>query len=347
MIINNRKIGANFKPLVIAEISGNHNGSLDNIIKIIKIAKKVGIEAIKLQTYTPDSITINSTRKEFYVDKNSKLWGGENLYKLYSKGYTPWEWHQKIFQEAKKNNIICFSSPFDETAVDFLEKINTPLYKIASFEITHIPLLKKIAKTKKPVIISTGMASLKEIRNAVKVFKSNGLKDIILLKCTSNYPASPENSNLITIRDMKEKFDLEVGLSDHTIGMGASIAAVSLGATVIEKHICLDKNIKSIDSEFSLEAKDFKQFIEEINSAWLSIGNTHYGPTKEEVKSLKYRRSIYIINNLKKHSIISENDLKIIRPNLGLEPKHYEKVLGKKAKRNLKSGSPLKLDDFY
>ncbi len=345
MKIGKIKIGLDFEPLVVAEISGNHNKSIKNIISILRHAKKIGVKAVKLQTYTPDTLTIKSNRKEFYINKKSKLWKGENLYNLYKKGFTPWEWHKKIFDEAKKLDILCFSSPFDETAVDFLESLNVKLYKVASFEITHVPLLIKIAKTKKPVILSTGMATSKEIKNAIKILKMNGTKDLVILKCTSNYPASIKNSNIKTIADMRKKFNCEIGLSDHTIGNTASITSIAYGATVIEKHITLDKKIKTIDSKFSLDIKEFKLLLNEIKNAWLSLGKVYYGPTKEEIPSLKYRRSIYLIKNKKKGSIIEKEDLKIIRPNIGMSPKFYFKIIGKRAAKNLKAGSPLKKND--
>ena len=346
MKIKNNLINIKKPPIIIAEISGNHNQSIKNIIKLLEISKKNGVKYIKIQTYTPETITLKSERREFRINQGHKLWGGKTLHDLYKDAHTPWNWHKEIFNKAKKLGLVCFSTPFDESAVDFLETLNVPAYKIASFEITHIPLIKKIAQTKKPVIMSTGMASFDEIKFAIKTLKDNGCKDYAILKCTSTYPSNPKESNLITIKNMKKIFKCEVGISDHTPGIGTSIAAVSLGATIVEKHITLDKKNGAVDSKFSLEPEEFKNLVIETNRAWQSIGKVHYGPTKSEKISLKYRRSIYLIEDIKKGEKITIDKIKIVRPNLGVLPKYLESILGKKAKKNLKKNSPLKINNI-
>jgi len=341
MKIKNLEISHNKPPVIIAEMSGNHNQSLKKALKIVEKAAKCGAHIIKLQTYTPDTITINSNSKEFFINDPKSIWKGKKLYELYKKAYTPWEWHEAIINKAKKLGIICFSSPFDETAVDFLESLNVPAYKIASFENTHIPLIKKIAQTGKPVILSTGMASLDEIRLAIKTLVKNGCKEYSLLKCTSSYPANPKNINLNTIQDMKKTFKCEVGLSDHTLGISTSIAAIALGATIIEKHFILDRKEGGVDSKFSLEPNEFKNLVDGSLIAWQSLGKIKYGATSEERSSLKNRRSIYFIRDLKKGEIISKDCLKIVRPNKGLSPKYYDKIIGKKTSKKVKKGTAL------
>lgn len=340
-------IGKKFPPIVIAEISGNHNQSLTKAIELLKKIKKTGVKFVKIQTYTPDTITLNSSRKEFIINKNHNLWGGKKLYDLYKKAHTPWKWHHKIFEVARKLDLICFSSPFDETAVDFLEDLNVPLYKVASFEITHIPLIKRIAKTKKPVIMSTGMATKEEIKNAINTLRNNGCKNYALLKCTSTYPANPKNSNILTIPDMKKKYKCEIGLSDHTPGIGAAVGSVALGATIIEKHITLDKKNGAVDSKFSLEPHEFKILNDEIYNTWKSLGEIKYGPTKDEKESLKYRRSIYAVKDMKKGDKITKNNIKVVRPNLGINPKYYDRIIGMKVNRKIKENSPLLLKYLY
>ena len=329
------------KPFIIAEMSGNHNGSLANALKLVDLASKCGVNAIKLQTFKPDTITIKSSRKEFFIKDKKNLWKNQSLYNLYKKAHTPWEWHHKIFNRAKKRNLICFSSPFDETAVDFLEKLKTPIYKIASFENTHFPLLKKIAKTGKPIIMSTGLASLKEISDSVSFLKRNGCKEIALLKCTSSYPANADDLNLITIKDLKKRFKCKVGISDHSLGIGAAIASVSLGAEIIEKHFSLKKNV-GVDGQFSSEFNEMRDLVNQSKIALKSIGKIFYGPTKNEKKYVIYRRSIYISKYVKRGQKITDKNLKIIRPSTGLKPKFYWKVLGKRFKKNYKQGTPLK-----
>ena len=344
MKISNISISKKHKPLIIAEMSGNHNQSLKRALEIVRIAYNSGIKVIKLQTYKPETITINSKRKEFYIKNKKNLWSGENLFNLYKKAHTPWEWHEEIFAKAKEYKMICFSSAFDETSVDFLNRMKTPAFKIASFEINHLPLIKKIAKVKKPVIISSGMATFKEIQCAINTLKDNGCNNYALLKCTSNYPADPSDSNLITIADMRKKFKCEVGLSDHTPGIGSAVSSISFGATIIEKHFTLNRNDGGVDSKFSLEPDEFEILIKECERAWKSIGNVFYGPSKAEKSSLKYRRSIYVYKDIKKGEVLTSDNIKIIRPNHGLQPFMYEKILGKKVLKNLKAGSPLRLE---
>jgi len=341
------KIGLNHKPFIVAEMSANHNHSLKKALEIVKAAAASGADAIKLQTYTPDTLTLNVKKKDFFIKDNKSLWKGKYLYNLYEKAYTPWKWHKPIMNLAKKLGLIFFSSPFDESAVDFLEKLDVPIYKIASFEITHIPLIKKVAKTGKPIIISTGLASINEINNAIKIVRSTGLRKIILLKCTSTYPAKAKNSNLITIPDMRKKFRCEIGLSDHTLGIGTAIAAVANGATVIEKHLTLDKNDGGVDSAFSIEPNDLKRLTEETNKAWQSLGKIFYGPTPDEKKSLIFRRSIYASQNISSGEKLSRENIKIVRPGFGLAPKYFEKLLGKKLKKNISKGTALKWSHIF
>jgi pseudaminic acid synthase len=343
--IGSKIISSKNKPFVIAEMSGNHNGSLLNALKLIDLASKSGADAVKLQTFTPDTITMKSNRKEFFISDKKNLWKNYSLYNLYKKAHTPWEWHKKIFARAKKNKLICFSSPFDESAVDFLEKLKVPIYKIASFENTHFPLLKKIAQTGKPVIMSTGLASLAEISESVKFLRKNGCKKLALLKCTSSYPANPSDLNLLTIKDLQKKFKCEVGISDHTLGIGASIAAVGIGATIIEKHFTLKRNV-GVDGKFSHNFFEMKQLVQQAEIAWKSLGKVAYGPTKDEKRYIMYRRSIYAFKDIKKGEKITKYNVKVIRPSLGLKPKFYWSILGKKIKKNIKRGEPLKSNHY-
>ncbi len=330
-------------PFIIAEMSGNHNQSLERALKIVDAAADAGASAIKIQTYTADTLTIKGV---FKITEKSSLWYGKDLHDLYDEAHTPWDWHKAIFEYAKKRGIICFSSPFDETAVDLLESLNNPIYKIASFEINHIPLLKYIAKTGKPVIMSTGASSLSEIAEAVNVLKREGCDNLTLLKCTSTYPATAENSNLNTIPHLKELFDCEVGLSDHTMGIGVAVAAIAKGANVIEKHFCLDRSEGGVDSAFSLEPAEFKQLVIEAKNAYLALGKINYGITNDEKKVDAGKRSIYISENINEGEVITSKNIKIIRPGFGLHPRYYIDVLGKKAKKNLKIGQPLSFNDL-
>jgi pseudaminic acid synthase len=330
-------------PFIIAEMSGNHNQSLERALKIIDAAAAAGASAIKIQTYTADTLTIKGV---FKITEKSSLWYGKDLHDLYDEAHTPWDWHKAIFEHAHKRGIICFSSPFDETAVDLLESLNNPIYKIASFEINHIPLLKYIAKTGKPVIMSTGASSLSEIAEAVDVLKREGCQNLTLLKCTSTYPASAENSNLNTIPHLKELFNCEVGLSDHTMGIGVSVAAIAKGANVIEKHFCLDRSEGGVDSAFSLEPSEFKQLVIEANNAYLALGKINYGIINDEKKVDAGKRSIYISDEINEGDIITTKNIKVIRPGFGLHPRYYTHVLGKKANKNLKIGQPLSFNDL-
>ena len=301
--ISNKNISHKNEPFIVAEMSGNHNQSLKKAYKIIDEAKKCGVDAIKLQTYTADTLTINSSKKDFIINDKKSLWKNQQLYSLYKKAHTPWNWHKKIFDYCNKKKIICFSSPFDISAVNFLSKLNVPAFKVASFELNNTPLIEAIAKTKKPMIISTGLATLKEIKETVSICKKNGCKKIILLKCTSTYPSRPEDSNIKTIIDLKKKFKCEVGISDHTKGIGVALASISQGVSFIEKHFTLDRKDGGVDSAFSLEPKEMKMLVEESKRAWKSLGKITYGPTKSERNSLKFRKSIYVIKNIKKNEI--------------------------------------------
>ena len=334
--INNKE-----SPFIIAEVSGNHGGSLKKMLKIVDEVAKTGASAIKLQTLKPENITLNSNSVEFIISDKKSKWHNLKLYDLYKKSQTPWEWHKIIFEKAKKLGLYAFSTPFDLTAVDFLEKLKVPMYKIASFENNHLPLIGHVAKTKKPLIISTGMASIQEIIEMVKVARKNGCKNLTLLKCTSAYPAQIKESNILTIPDMKKKFSCNVGLSDHTPGIGAAIAAVANGATVVEKHFTLSKKDGSIDSFFSLEPSEFSLLVTECKRAFRSLGKIFYGPTVNEKKSLIFRRSIYVSKNVKKDENITDQNIKIVRPAKGLEPKHYYKLIIKKFKKDIKKNTPL------
>lgn len=325
-------------PFIVAEMSGNHNQSLDRALAIIDAAAYAGAHAIKLQTYTADTITIEGAYT--ITDKNS-LWYGRDLYNLYKEAHTPWEWHKAIFARAKEKGIICFSTPFDETAVDLLEELGNPIYKIASFEVNHIPLLKYIAQTGKPVIMSTGASTLAEIEEAVKTLRENGCKELYLLKCTSTYPANPKNSNLLTIPHMAALFNCKVGISDHTLGIGVAVASVAFGAKIIEKHFCLNRKDGGVDSSFSLEPQELKLLVDETERAFLALGKIFYGLLPDEEKGNIGKRSIYVSKTIKAGEIISKENIKIIRPGFGLHPRFYEDVIGRKALINLDSGTPL------
>jgi pseudaminic acid synthase len=339
--IDNITIGVNHKPFVIAEMSGNHNQSLERALQLVDAAAEAGAHALKLQTYTADTITMKGA---YTINDPNSLWNGKELHDLYKEAYTPWEWHKAIFDRAKEKGMIAFSSPFDETAVDFLESLNVPIYKIASFENTHHPLLVKVAKTGKPVIVSTGVSSIADIDESVRVLKNAGCKDIILLKCTSTYPATPENTNLNTIPHLAQLHNCIVGLSDHTMGIGASVAAIALGARVIEKHFTLRRADGGVDSAFSLEPEELKALVTETERAYLALGKIQYGVQKIEEKSIFFKRSIYISEDIKEGDLFTEQNLKIIRPGDGLAPKYYFQIIGKKATKDYKKGTPLKID---
>lgn len=330
------------KPFIIAEMSGNHNHSLERALEIVDAAADAGVDALKIQTYTADTITIDKSDGEFFIADPNSLWKGESLYSLYQKAYTPWEWHKPIFDRCKEKGLIGFSTPFDFTAVDFLEGLDVPFYKIASFENVDIPLIRKIAKTGKPIIASIGMASLAELIELVETAKANGCDDLTLLKCTSSYPATPAGSNLATIPHMKTLFDCTVGLSDHTLGIGVAVASIAFGAMVIEKHFTLSRAEGGVDAAFSLEPQEMKQLVKEVNAAYEAIGTVHYGLTSQE--STKFRRSLYIVEDMKAGDVITETNMRSIRPGLGLPPKYYDILLGKKVKCDVKRGTALSWD---
>lgn len=341
MRIADTEVGADHPPFIIAEMSGNHNQSLEVALELVEAAANTGANALKIQTYTPDTMTLDLDVNEFHIADPGSLWMGKSLYKLYGEAYTPWEWHQSIFQRARELGLIVFSTPFDSTAVDLLEELGAPCYKIASFENTDLPLIRRVAATGKPVIISTGMASIAELDDAVRAAREAGCKDLVLLKCTSTYPASPNNTNILTIPHMREMFNCEIGLSDHTMGIGVSIASVALGATVIEKHFTLNRRDGGVDSTFSMEPAEMTQLVAETKQAWQSLGKICYGATEAEKKSLVFRRSLYVVRDLKAGDILTTENIRAIRPGLGLSPKYFNQVLGKTAKHDVKRGTAL------
>jgi len=326
------------RPFIVAEMSGNHNQSLERALEIVDAAAESGVQAIKLQTYTADTLTIKGA---YTITDKQSLWYGRDLYDLYQEAHTPWEWHKALFDRAKEKGIVCFSTPFDETAVDFLEKLGNPIYKIASFEINHIPLLKYVAQTNKPVIMSTGASTLAELEEAVNTLRENGCTDLTLLKCTSTYPATPENTNLLTIPHLKQLYDCKVGLSDHTLGIGVAIASIALGVTVIEKHFCLSRAEGGVDSAFSMEPQEMKMLVEEVNRAYLALGKISYGVLEAEKNSRIFKRSIYASKDIKAGEAFTKDNIKVIRPGDGLHPRYYEEILGKKASMNIKKGMKL------
>lgn len=342
--IADRLIGPGHRPYLIAEMSGNHNQSLDRALSIVDAAAEAGADAVKLQTYTADTMTLNVRSAGFVIEDKNSLWAGRQLYDLYKEAYTPWEWHGPIMERAAKHGMHCFSSPFDESAVDFLESLNVPAYKIASFECTDLPLIRKVASTGKPMIISTGMASIAEIDEAVRTARASGCQDIILLKCTSTYPATPANTNISTIPHMRDAFGTLVGLSDHTMGVGVSVASVALGACLIEKHFTLARSDGGVDSTFSLEPAEFKQLRIETERAWQSVGTITYGGTVAEEKSRMFRRSLYIAQDMKAGEVLTKKNLRIVRPGMGLPPKCFDICLGKRVNREVAAGTALNWD---
>ena len=341
--IAGRVIGAEHPPFVIAEMSGNHNQSLDRALAIVDAAAQAGAHAIKLQTYTADTMTLDVRGGSFEISDPDSLWAGRNLHDLYKQAYTPWEWYRPIMERARELGLICFSSPFDETAVDFLEELGAPAYKIASFENNHLPLIQKAAFTGKPLIISTGMASLGELDDAVATAREAGCTQLILLKCTSTYPATPANTNIRTIPHLRELFGCEVGLSDHTMGVGVAVASVALGATVIEKHFTLSRAEGGVDSAFSLEPAELASLVRESERAWESLGQVRYGPTEAEKKSLVFRRSIYAAADIAEGEVFTADNIRIVRPGHGESPSLYPKLLGRKARQAYTRGTPLSL----
>ena len=345
-LIGDRLIGPDQPPLVIAEMSGNHNQSLERALAIVDAAAEAGAHALKLQTYTADTITLNVRGGDFEIRDQGSLWAGQNLHDLYAKAHTPWEWHHPIMERARQRGMLCFSSPFDESAVDFLEELGAPAYKIASFENTHLPLIRKAAATGKPLIISTGMASLGELEQAVAAAREAGCRDLVLLKCTSTYPATPDNTNIRTIPHLRDLFGCQVGLSDHTMGLGVSVAAVALGATVIEKHFTLARAEGGVDSAFSLEPHELASLVQESERAWQALGKVSYGPTEAERKSLVFRRSIYVAADIAEGELFTTENLRIVRPGHGAPPYLLKSILGRVARRNYNKGVPLKLDEL-
>ena len=344
LLIFNRMVGNSHPPFVIAEMSGNHNQSLERALEIVEAAAKTGAHALKIQTYTPDTMTLDLDEREFHISDPKSLWAGTSLYKLYGQAFTPWEWHEAIFKRAKELGIIAFSTPFDATSVDFLESLDVPCYKIASFENTDLPLIRKVAATGKPMIISTGMASIAELDDTVRAARQAGCKDLVLLKCTSTYPATADNTNILTIPHMRELFDCEVGLSDHTMGVGVSVASVALGATVIEKHFTLSRADGGVDSSFSMEPAEMAQLVVETERAWQALGRVAYGPTAAEEKSIVFRRSLYVVKDLQAGEKLTADNVRAIRPGLGLPTKYLEQVLGKTVKQSVARGTALSWD---
>ncbi len=339
--IAGRLIGPNHKPFLIAEMSGNHNHSLDRALAIVEAAAAAGADALKLQTYTAETMTLDIHEGDFFISDPNNLWKGNSLYKLYQEAYTPWEWHKPIFDRCKELGLIAFSTPFDATAVEFLEGLDVPAYKIASFENTDIPLIRKAAATGKPLIISTGMASIAELDEVVRTVREMGCNDLILLKCTSTYPATPANTNLATIPHLKQLFGCQAGLSDHTMGVGVSVAAVAFGATVIEKHFTLARADGGVDSAFSLEPQEFSSLAIETERAWQAVGSVLYGATEAEQASMKHRRSLYVSQDIKAGEFFSEDNVRAIRPGSGLSPKYFDRIIGKQAKTDIAKGTPL------
>jgi N-acetylneuraminate synthase len=344
MKILDREIDLGHRPYLIAEMSGNHNQSLERALEIVDAAAAHGADAIKLQTYTADTMTLNVRMPGFVIDDPKSLWAGRQLYELYQEAHTPWEWHRPIMERAAAHGVHCFSTPFDDSAVDFLESLNVPAYKIASFENTDLPLIRRVAATGKPIIISTGMATAGEIDEAVQAARQAGCRNLILLKCTSSYPATAENTNISTIPHMRALFGCEVGLSDHTMGCGVAVAATALGATVIEKHFTLRRADGGVDSAFSMEPQELRQLREETERAVQALGSVSYGPTASEMKSLAYRRSLYIARDVQAGEVLTAENVRCVRPGFGLPPRLMQVVLGRRAARSVPAGTPVSWD---
>ena len=343
--IAGRRVGSGDAPFVIAEMSGNHNQSLERALAIVDAAANAGAHALKIQTYTADTMTIDVDDTAFRIADPGSLWQGKSLHRLYQEAHTPWEWHAPIFARARELGMIAFSTPFDETAVDFLESLDAPCYKIASFENTDLPLVRRVAATGRPMIVSTGMASVAELDETVHAARDAGCRDLVLLKCTSTYPATPEHTNVATIPHMRQLFGCQVGLSDHTMGVGVAVAAVALGATVVEKHFTLARDDGGVDAAFSLEPDELASLVVESARAWQAMGNVTYGPQSEqERKSLAFRRSLYVVRAVKAGEPFTRDNVRAIRPGFGLAPKHLEQVLGRRASRDAPRGTPLGWD---
>lgn len=342
MKIKNFSINSSSSVFIIAELSANHNGSIETAIETIKAAKRAGADCIKLQTYTADTLTIDSNKDDFII--NGTIWEGKNYYQLYKEAYTPWEWHEQLFKVAEEEGLICFSSPFDKTAVDFLEELNVPAYKIASFEITDIPLIQYVASKGKPIIISTGIAELADIELAVEACKQVGNYDIALLKCTSSYPAPINEANMLMVRDLAERFNVISGLSDHTMGSTVPIVATALGAKIIEKHFILDRSIGGPDASFSMNETEFTEMVKAIRDAESAIGEVNYSLTDKQKKGKDFSRSLYVVENIKEGEELTKNNIRSIRPGFGLHPKYYNEILGKRLNCDLEKGDRLSLE---
>ncbi len=339
--IADRQIGPDTPPFIIAELSGNHNQSLQRALDLIDAAAEAGAHAVKLQTYTPDTMTLDLNEGDFYISNPDSLWHGRSLYDLYGEASTPWDWHKALFDRAHQRGLIPFSSPFDFTSVDFLESLDVPCYKIASFESTDLPLVRYVAGKGKPMIISTGMATAAEIDETVRAARDAGCQEIILLKCTSTYPASAENTNIATIPHMRELFGCQVGLSDHTGGIGAAVASVALGATVIEKHFTLARADGGVDSNFSIEPHELRQLVTETATAHQALGHISYGPCAAEKESVQFRRSLYIVEDVKAGDPLTTDNVRAIRPGFGLPPKYLDRIIGRTASQDMKKGTAL------
>ncbi len=340
--IQTRKIGVSYPPFVIAEMSGNHNQSLERALEIVEAAAKTGVQALKLQTYRADTMTLDIDEGEFYIDAPNSLWHGNSLYQLYQQAYTPWDWHKPIFDRCQELGMVGFSTPFDATAVDFLESLDVPCYKIASFENTDLPLIRKVANTGKPMFISTGMATVAELDETVRAAREAGCPDLVLLKCTSTYPATPENTNLRTIPHIRDLLDVQVGLSDHTMGIGVAVASVALEATVIEKHFTLSRAEGGVDAAFSMEPEEMRQLVLETERSWQALGKIKYGVTEAEQDSLQFRRSLYVAQDMKAGDRFTPENLRVVRPGLGLPPKYYDILLRKTINQDVKMGTPMR-----
>jgi pseudaminic acid synthase len=342
MKIKHFDINKHSNVFIIAELSANHNGSLEVALETVRAAKRAGADCIKLQTYTADTITIDSKKEDFLI--KGTLWDGKNLYELYQEAFTPWDWHQAIFEEAEKNGLVCFSSPFDKTAVDFLETLQAPAYKIASFEITDIPLIEYTASKGKPIIISTGIATMEDIEMALAACRRVGNNDIALLKCTSSYPAPVEEANMVMVKDFEERFGVVAGLSDHTMGATVPVVATCFGAKIIEKHFILDRSIGGPDASFSMNEQEFTEMVKSVREAEKAIGVVDYQLTEKQAKGKDFSRSLYVVKDIKKGEVITEDHVKSIRPGFGLHPQYYNAILGQKANANLEKGTRMSLD---
>lgn len=344
MKIERHNIGFGHPPFIVAEMSGNHNQSLKRALTIVDAAARAGAHALKIQTYTAQTMTLDIAEGEFVVRGLNAQWQDKTLYQLYDEAHTPWDWHEPIFNHCRELGLVPFSTPFDESAVDFLESLDVPCYKIASFENTDLPLIRRVAATGKPLIISTGMASVIELCEAVNAARQAGCKELALLKCTSSYPASPATANLKTLPHLRQLFGCEVGLSDHTMGTGVALAAVALGASIVEKHFTLRRADGGVDSEFSLEPEELRTLVTETDRAWQALGEVHYGPTDSEQASIPFRRSIYVVEDLQAGDVLTSRNLRAIRPGLGLAPKHLDRLLGRRVKVAVRRGTPMNWD---